>query len=153
MEPQMDTPENVVKMKREFSLGGKVRSLRTMSAEDFSKLPTGHTGAELSQVNHHAETLYGEKYDLVGEEFLDALHVDHSKIQELMDHLGETREEVSIVAHTRDGGFTRMFFRKESDGHYKEVEGKKSYEKERGHRQEKDIYIFEKGAKDMANAA
>ena len=150
-EPKMDEVMETGKgLDFDFSLGGKNRELRTMSNAEFNKFPAGQTGADLEDVVSHGENLYGT-HGLVDEEFLDELHADHTKIKELMDKLGETRDEVSIVARTEGGGFTRMLLKKQPNGKYEEIkENVDSHDKTKSHRQEKDLFIFEKGAMAMA---
>ncbi|KKS05018.1 MAG: hypothetical protein UU82_C0002G0026 [Candidatus Nomurabacteria bacterium GW2011_GWC2_41_8] len=127
-----------------IELGGK--KLRTMD-NIIAHYSAGENGAELSEVVDHCEEEV-RGYGLVNEEFLDELHADHTKIKELIDKLGETRDEVSIVARTADGGFTRMLLKKDADGHFGEIkEGVDSSDKAKKHRQEKDLFIFESGVK------
>lgn len=151
MQPRMDTMKDEIEAADiEFGLGGKGRSIRTMSAVEFDKLAAGQGGATLDEVVHHGESKYGA-YGLIDDTFLAALSVDHNKIQELIAKLGETRDEVSIVARTADGGFTRMLLKKFPNGKYEEVkEDVESKDKTKTHRQENDLFIFEKGVKTMA---
>lgn len=137
-----------------FKVGEKVRKLRTMSAEEMKRFYTGRTGAELEEVAHHGTTQFGQ-YGLIDETFIADLRTEPAKINDLLQDLGETRDEVSIVARTADGKFTRMFVEKKDNGRYKEVSkgvntGQTGEERERTHRQGDDLFILEKGVQSMA---
>jgi hypothetical protein len=144
------------KMRQKIALGmdGKAMRLRTLSEQDLATYPRGEHGASLKgEEEGPLKKAKAElQADLVTDEFLEGLRKDKSKIQELMAKLGETREQVSIVAHTADGGITRMLLEKR-DGRYVEVsEGKGVNEtkKTKPTLQEDDLLIFEKGAKTNA---
>ena len=150
---QMHTPDaNSVGLPKSRNMELGKRTLRTMD-DKIANYPTGESGAELGEMVGHCERESGG-YGLVNEEFLDELHTDPTKIVDLMRRLGETRDDVSIVARTADGKFTRLFVHKEGNT-YKETERSKSTEqdstkKTKTHRQEGDLFVFEKGAKSVA---
>lgn len=137
-------------IKINFKLAGKVKDLRTMTASEMAKFYPGQSGASLGEVAHHGNSEYGQ-YGIIDEEFLADLRTEPAKIDELVQDLGETREEVNIVARTSDGGFTRMLLKKNENGRYKEIKkGVNSDKKEKTHRQGNDLFIFEKGVKSAA---
>lgn len=126
------------------------RELRVIGNERIKSYESGENGAELEDVLSHCENELGEGHSLVGEEFLADLNADHIKIEKLMADLGETRDRVAIVAQTADG-FTRLFLSKQPDGHYKKMDGKEdSKDRFKGHRQDEDLFVFEKGMARMA---
>lgn len=127
---------------RKLQLG--VRELIAMSStiEGYS---AGENGASLEEVIRHS---MNERpgYGLVDDTFLSDLHADNTKIDDLMARLGETREEVGIVARAADGSYTRMLLKKDDNGHYRETkEGVESSDKTKTHRRDSDLFIFEKG--------
>ncbi len=143
----MDTMGDALGKDQDVRLGA--RELKVVGNAEIAGYQTGQSGAELVDIVRHCENKRNA-YGLVDDTLLDDLRADHTKITDLMTRMGETREEVTIVARTATGGFTRMFLKKQPNGHYEEVEGKKSEDKEKSHRQDSDLFIFEKGIQSMA---
>ena len=141
-------PDGGMDKGQDIKLGS--RELRLMGNNEIGSYATGQSGAPLKQVVSHCENQRTE-YNLVDDTFLEDLRSDHTKIDDLMKRMGETRDQVSIVARTADGGFTRMLLEKNPDGHYRD-ENEDSHSTERGsaHYQDEDLFIFERGLKKTA---
>ena len=143
------------RQKIQFDMEQKTKEIRTLSKDDLKDHERGEHGASLmSDEEGPRKTAKAnlEGAELIDEEFLEGLRRDRTKIPELMQKLGETRQNVSLVARTKDGKITRMLIEKQ-EGKYKEVsegEGVNQTKKEKGHLQEDDLLLFEKGAKTQA---
>lgn len=127
---------------RKLQLGARELSVMATTIAGYS---AGEDGASLDDVISHS---MNERpgYGLVDDTFLSDLHTDNAKVDDLMARMGETREEVGIVARKSDGGYTRMILRKNADGHYREVnEDVETSDKKKTHRRDNDLFILEKG--------
>ncbi len=146
-------------MDKHLEIAGSTRHFKTLNMKNAPKFNPGEKGTSLDQVVAEITKQY-ENGGLISEEVLKSLSEHSAELDLLMTNLGETRPFVNLVAHTADGGFTRMLLRREGN-HYIEIDkgvsGATSEKKNKGYVMENDIFVSEEGAQavgpELAHAA